>query len=117
MNGDVTVWEWLDLTCPIGWGREENIVRKAEREKVLAEARTSIGTLRVARTRGRIGAGLLSRMVLATRGSRFPITDLAEKDPKSTLRELVEVIQNNPPPGFSEKDVDRLARKALGRKA
>ena len=117
MKGEVTVWEWMDLTCPIGWGREENIVRKAEREKVLSEARTSIGTLRVARTRGRIGAGLLSRMVLATKGSRFPIADLAEKDPKITLRELVEVIQNNPPPGFSEKDVDRLARKALGRKA
>lgn len=64
----LTLSEWLDATSPhsakTAKQREEF---KAERKRVLEKAGTTIGTLRVARSRGSVGFGMLRRLAEATK--------------------------------------------------
>lgn len=73
--------EWLDATSTshgLGLTASEKEARNAERQRVLAKAKTSISTLRIARCRqakgkGRIGDDLLYRMAEATKGEKNQI--------------------------------------------
>lgn len=80
--------EWLDATGTrngLTLTASEKAARKAERERVVAKAGTSISTLRIARCRqakGKvrgIGDDLLKRLIEATKGEKNQITWVDER--------------------------------------
>lgn len=66
---------WLDATCPStsGLAPEERDRRIAVRARVLKKAKTTIGTLYVARCRGFIGLKLCRRLADATKNEQEKI--------------------------------------------
>lgn len=69
-------FDWMDATSANkkGLTSEERRQRLEYRERIAAAAGTTRGTLKVAKCRGRIGDGLLQRLITATADEQLKIT-------------------------------------------